>query len=261
MDNFVQKEIVEYFTNKGLNIYKEYVGEPKKDKLEKLEEIYEKYDKKDKIIIFLIIDYEFEIKSYENQIIVRTSGTKSLLKSNEYILPYIVEPITNFVSLPKTTDKPIIGFCGWKSRHRVEFLTKLSNEPRVTTNFIIRTRFLGGNKSGPVKKKQFSDNIQQSHFIVCNRGTGNFSMRFYETLAAGRIPILVDTDMQLPLNNVASYKDIIIMEKTIEEVIEKLLFVWENKNIEKMQKDCYEFYKKYLTKENYAQWLYEEISI
>ena len=30
------------------------------------------------------------------------------------------------------------------------------------------------------------------------RGTGNFSMRFYETLCLGRIPIFVDTDCVLP---------------------------------------------------------------
>ena len=38
-------------------------------------------------------------------------------------------------------------------------------------------------------------------FVICLRGNGNFSVRFYETLALGRIPILIDTDCVLPLNS------------------------------------------------------------
>ena len=256
----VQEGIIQYFENKNINIYKYYLLAIRKDKIEQiLKEIYENSKKEDKIIVLIVDDYEFELKSYDNQIIVRTSGDKSLLKNNEYILPYLFNPQLNLEPLPKTTVKPIIGFCGWNSTHRQEILKKMRNDKRLKINFIIRRKFMGGNRSKESHKKDFYDNMQQSHFIICNRGTGNFSMRFYETLAAGRIPVVVDTDMQLPLNNVASYKDIIIMEKTVEEVIEKILFVWKNKDIEKMQKDCSEFYKKYLTEENYAQWLYQEI--
>lgn len=256
----VHESIIQYFENKNINIYKYYLLAIRKDKVEEiLEEIYENNKKEDKIIVFVIDDYEFELKSYDNQIIVRTSGDKSLLKNNEYILPYLFNPKLILEPLPKTTVKPIIGFCGWNSPYRQEILKKMRNDKRLKINFIIRRKFMGGIRSGESEKKDFYDNMQQSHFIICNRGTGNFSMRFYETLAAGRIPVLVDTDMQLPLNNVASYNDIIIMEKTVEEVIEKILFVWKNKDIEKMQKDCSEFYKKYLTEENYAQWLYQEI--
>lgn len=84
-------------------------------------------------------------------------------------------------------------------------------------------------------------------------------MRFYQTLAAGRIPLVVDTDMQLPLDKIAPYHEVIIMEKTVEKVIKKLLFVWETKDIEKMQQECSKFYENYLNYTNYPMWLYQEI--
>ena len=33
------------------------------------------------------------------------------------------------------------------------------------------------------------------------RGAGNWSFRFFETLSAGRIPVLIDTDSALPLED------------------------------------------------------------
>ena len=44
-------------------------------------------------------------------------------------------------------------------------------------------------------------NIRESDYILCLRGKGNFSIRFYETLLMGRIPIFINTDCLLPLMN------------------------------------------------------------
>ncbi len=34
--------------------------------------------------------------------------------------------------------------------------------------------------------------------MLCPRGKGNYSIRFYETLASGRIPVFINTDCVLP---------------------------------------------------------------
>ncbi|MEZ5353549.1 MAG: exostosin family protein [Bryobacteraceae bacterium] len=44
----------------------------------------------------------------------------------------------------------------------------------------------------------FYKNVLNSDYTVCVRGYGNWSIRFYETLACGRIPVFVDTDCVLP---------------------------------------------------------------
>jgi len=38
------------------------------------------------------------------------------------------------------------------------------------------------------------------------RGMGNFSVRFYETLAVGRIPVLLNTDCLLPLDKIINWE-------------------------------------------------------
>ena len=38
------------------------------------------------------------------------------------------------------------------------------------------------------------------------RGAGNFSIRLFETLAAGRVPVIVDTDLALPCADVVDWQ-------------------------------------------------------
>src|SRR6056300_1103088 len=98
----IYNEIIQYFENKDINIYPDVFYVTEKLKIEKkLKEIYQNYDKKEKLIIFILGDYEHEIESYENQIILRTSADKSLLKNNEFILPYLwIEEIEKLDPLP-----------------------------------------------------------------------------------------------------------------------------------------------------------------
>jgi len=45
---------------------------------------------------------------------------------------------------------------------------------------------------------EFLNNVIGTDYTLCARGAGNFSYRFYETLAAGRVPLMIDTDCVLP---------------------------------------------------------------
>jgi len=45
-----------------------------------------------------------------------------------------------------------------------------------------------------------------SQYVLCVRGAGNFSVRLYETLAMGRIPVYVHTGGFLPLQDVIDWK-------------------------------------------------------
>jgi hypothetical protein len=38
-------------------------------------------------------------------------------------------------------------------------------------------------------------------YMLCIRGAGNFSIRFYEALSAGRIPLLINTRCALPFDD------------------------------------------------------------
>lgn len=77
----------------------------------------------------------------------------------------------------------------------------LARSPLVETRFVVRKRYRGGATSAEARDKttrEFYQNIAETDYTLCVRGGGNFSKRFYETLAMGRIPMLLDTDCLLP---------------------------------------------------------------
>lgn len=87
---------------------------------------------------------------------------------------------------------------------RSNFLKILALNKNLDTTFILRNKYRAGSLSvitQEVSSQQFYDNIYNTAYTFCVRGVGNFSVRFYETLAVGRIPILLNTDCRLPLNN------------------------------------------------------------
>ena len=63
-----------------------------------------------------------------------------------------------------------------------------------------------------------------SPYSLCVRGAGNYSARFYEALAMGRIPVLVNTDCILPLDDKINWKQhcIWVENNNLDSMIEKI---------------------------------------
>ncbi|HEY8831154.1 MAG TPA: exostosin family protein [Gemmatimonadaceae bacterium] len=83
---------------------------------------------------------------------------------------------------------------------RAKVLRALERHAGIATDFIIRTRY----KTGSVQ--EFYRNIFETDYTVCVRGYGNWSVRLYETLACGRIPIFIDTDCALPFDDTVDWR-------------------------------------------------------
>nr|WP_242692197.1 exostosin family protein [Aridibaculum aurantiacum] len=144
------------------------------------------------------------------------------------------------LSFQPKTAKPVVGFCGqgkagllkagidilrglkkrvdhFAGRHyydlevllsstyrRNQILDALEASQKVSSNFIRHTRYRAGMKTKESKEessRQFFKNIQESQYILCYRGAGNFSVRLFETLASGRIPVIVLSDNNLPFES------------------------------------------------------------
>src|SRR5262249_31017640 len=80
---------------------------------------------------------------------------------------------------------------------------------RLKTIFVERSHFFGGaalpdGTYDQTKRQQvwaeYVENILSSNYTLCVRGAGNFSHRYFDTLAAGRIPVLVDTAGGIPFD-------------------------------------------------------------
>lgn len=152
---------------------------------------------------------------------------------------------TNVLDIPEYTIKPIIGFCGhangsvldviksfiktllkrlinvFKSYPyefdpffvapfvRFQLLKRIKNNNKISANFIFRKCYRAGLNSPKIRKRttlEYFSNIKQSQYVLCIRGAGNFSVRLYETLAMGRIPVLVNTDCLVPLDHTIDWK-------------------------------------------------------
>jgi hypothetical protein len=87
---------------------------------------------------------------------------------------------------------------------RARALHCLAHSPLVNARFILRSRYRAGSNPCEARDKtslEFYQNIAATDYTLCVRGGGNFSKRFYETLAMGRIPLLLDTDCVLPFES------------------------------------------------------------
>jgi len=144
---------------------------------------------------------------------------------------------TSKILLQPYNTKPIIGFCGQANLSSLNAIKEIFNtafrnlkyyvglrlyEPqqimsttylrasvlntfqeskKVVSNFIFREKYRAGitkDKDSHLTTIEFYNNLKNSDYIVCVRGGGNFSVRFYETLAMGRIPVFINTDCSLP---------------------------------------------------------------
>lgn len=59
---------------------------------------------------------------------------------------------------------------------------------------IVETGFAGSEE----QKQAYTDHLQRSTYILCPRGSENYSFRIYEALSFGRVPVIIDTNIVLP---------------------------------------------------------------
>ncbi len=96
---------------------------------------------------------------------------------------------------------------------RAAVLNSLQQDEGLNTNFILRKKYRAGVKEQKDTHQttlEFYDNLRDSDYVLCVRGAGNFSVRFYEALAMGRIPVLIDTDCALPLEGKINWENHIV---------------------------------------------------
>lgn len=214
-----------------------------------------------KIIVFLICDFADDFYVPNNVLLFRTSIYKSHKKFNEFLYPYVYEEVNRPFSVLHKTKLPIIGFCGRVDNHRKKIIEKFQNTKNVTLNFNLKNDYWGGDPHNQDLINQFVNNIINSHFTICNRGNGNYSMRFYQVLSAGRIPILIDSDTLLPFDNFINWNEIIIIGNNEDEVINKLFEWWATKDIEEIQRKCKNIYDTFFDRRFFLKNIFDKYNL
>jgi hypothetical protein len=118
-------------------------------------------------------------------------------------------------------------------RFRSKVLSQLHRSAAVQTNFLLRTSFWNGTVVNGVLDPQrarqsrieYVNNMFDSDYIMCSRGAGNFSFRFYEVLCSGRIPLFIDTDCLLPHDRWINWRDYCVWvdETEVTQVADRLV--------------------------------------
>lgn len=140
-------------------------------------------------------------------------------------------------TLPKEAA-PRIGFCGYVGTPigrfalkvagakqkvdglelRARVLAALERDSRLRCEFIARSRYLGGATLAALdrehrhvaERREFLDNLFTCPYALAARGKGNHSVRFYEILSAGRLPLFVNTGCVLPLEAKINWRSLLV---------------------------------------------------
>ena len=111
---------------------------------------------------------------------------------------FLIENAKRGLSNPLRSDwEPVFP----SAFHRAKLLHLLEQSRKVTTNFVYREHYRAGAITETARDqttREYYENIRNSDYVLCVRGGGNFSVRLYETLMMGRIPVFVNTDCLLP---------------------------------------------------------------
>ncbi|MFZ2500407.1 MAG: exostosin family protein, partial [Minisyncoccia bacterium] len=138
----------------------------------------------------------------------------------------------------------------------------------LQTNFIIRRAFSGARRTielDPVQARaEFIQNIINADFVLAPKGDGNYSNRFLEALSLGRIPIVPDTDIVLPLEGSVDYSFVMVRvpmnrvcetPKYIHEFYDALTEVeWQQR-----QQLVREIFEKYLRQDSFFRYFFVEV--
>ncbi|MEQ9625957.1 exostosin domain-containing protein [Coleofasciculus chthonoplastes] len=93
---------------------------------------------------------------------------------------------------------------------RTDTMQVIEKDSRIKADFIGRKQEgMSPNVQGNLRQ-QFLDNLMGNAYALCVRGTDNYSWRFYEALSLGKIPILIDTDCMLPLEEEIPWDQLIV---------------------------------------------------
>lgn len=91
-------------------------------------------------------------------------------------------------------------------REAVELLTRST---LVDSSILVRNAYSGhrdtAQKSAEDLRKDFVDNLLGSDFALDVRGDANASIRLFEILSLGRVPVILDTERNLPFSDRVDY--------------------------------------------------------
>ncbi len=215
---------------------------------------------------------DFIKTEFDGQIPVRQKQVKPTVGFCGYApplgLPFGVKKLKALLRM----GSDLTGFSSrisYRSGHtiRVRALNALTKSPLITTNFIFRDQFaftskglqgvsLDRKEHARQLRSEFCQNLVNSDYVLCASGYENYSIRFYEALSCGRIPVLIDTDCVLPYDFAIDWKRycVRINEHELSSIAEKVADFHDRLSAQEfidLQHECRNLYQQWLSPEGF----------
>lgn len=202
-------------------------------------------------VYFLHDDLEMDMGGcVDGGLIFRTSYYRSGGRVNEYSMPsFYAEDIKMGAMEVLSNNGITVGFCGAMTHSvRLGACRALIKSNDIKVNIKVRREMhLGYSGMKRVyNRNEFLDIMRNNVYQLCCRGGGNFSHRFYETLACGRIPVLVDTDIPLP-DIQEDWNNYIVMADNVDVLASKLVEWHNGHDVVDVQVRCRRLWEERLT--------------
>ena len=217
---------------------------------------------------------DFTKKYFENQLPVRQKHSKPIVGFCGFAAKKELKTYLKFVLYQgkKLFRKGKVGIPPYNIGHALRFkaLSILLKSQIIKTNFIERERPVFFNEPDLTLQKKFRveyvQNIVESDYVLCCRGSGNYSFRFYEALCCGRIPVFIDTDCVLPYDFEIDWKKYCVWvdESELPLIAEKIAEFHENLSPQEfvdLQYECRRIWEQRIAPEGFFANLYRHISI
>jgi hypothetical protein len=243
-----------------------------------------------RVIIFNFSDFIPKINSLDRAIYIRPFLNPGEKSENIVLAPYEIKPMYSarqshpifkisfmgyvpkilsrrvLFGLKNSLNHPIISN-GAIIRRLMVFKMKKSSLPN---EIVVRKHFSGWVRDNSIERQKSYDEyeklITESRYVLCPRGDGNQSIRFYEALSAGRVPVLLDSKMKLPSQELIDYSKITISLKLTDSVKtwDRIINNFENthrENFNDFSKKIFEIYDNYLSHEVFLKSTFDNFII
>jgi len=99
------------------------------------------------------------------------------------------------------------------------------NYPQIALELVERN-FSGSE----AERNEYSRHLARNTYIICPRGGENFSFRIYECLNAGRIPVIIDTNVVLPQEINWQKVSVVVPYESLDRLYEIILNHYETQS-------------------------------
>ena len=131
-------------------------------------------------------------------------------------------------------------------------------------NFKCKEKFIIKNTGGwhyynRIKENEinYKDLAVKSIFSLCPRGTGHGTIRLYESLKSGSIPVIISDNYKLPVGLENQVNCIIIPERDVNKIPD--ILIRKKSDVEKLQLGVKLYAEKYLKDDNFAKTIIENL--